>query len=332
MLTYEGKSAPIRACDRSHTKSGKHSFKKKTCFSDKLYIKTVVCGALIIAIILVKLIIPGTAEKLKDYTFRAVMGNIDYKSAIAVFGQVINGEKRLSSAVREAYSYAFSLSGEKIETSAINELKSKNKIEASVEAIEHIIPANTPKMEIENTEKAEDKTETAKETIDSTDNINGEDVVSAFIESQSEYNDIDLPANVTYDMPVLDIDGICPVLGVVSSGFGYREHPSDGQVRFHYGTDIAADKGEMVSAFSDGTVYAVGESSGYGQYIMLEHECGVQTMYAHLDEILVAGGEEITKGMNIGKVGDTGNATGPCLHFEIITDGTYVNPEYYVSW
>lgn len=278
---------------------------------------------------------PGAVGKFRDSTFKAVMGNVDYKSAVTVLGQAMGGEKKLSEALHEAYMYAFSMSSGEVETSAETKEEPVKKAETALRAVEHTPAADT----------SGDKTETQKDTAQKKDEAQAQqddsqayeedkkaDTVSAFKESQSVYADIALPANVTYEMPKLPADGISPVAGIVSSGFGYREHPSDGQVRFHYGTDIAADRGTVVSAFSDGSVYAVGESSTYGLYVILEHENGMQTMYAHLDETLVSGGETVTKGENIGKVGASGNATGPCLHFEIIEDGMYVNPEYYISW
>ncbi len=159
------------------------------------------------------------------------------------------------------------------------------------------------------------------------------DAVSAFVESQRQYTDrMELPANVTYDMPELDADCVCPAEGCVSSSFGYRVHPVDGKIRFHYGTDVAAPAGTAVSAFSGGTVRAVGDSASYGTYIIIDHPCGAVTLYAHLSRADVSAGDAVAPGDGIGAVGSTGNATGPCLHFEIRIGGQYVNPEYYVSW
>ena len=76
---------------------------------------------------------------------------------------------------------------------------------------------------------------------------------------------------------------------------------------------------------------AAGESSSLGNYIIINHD-GVESEYGHLSEILVSEGDAVSAGDVIGRVGETGNATGPCLHFELEVDGEYVNPEYYLSW
>ena len=75
---------------------------------------------------------------------------------------------------------------------------------------------------------------------------------------------------------------------------------------------------------------AVGESADYGNYIIIEHQNGISTLYAHLDNILLKTGDEVKRGDTIGKMGDTGNASSVCLHFELTQDGVYLNPEYYL--
>ena len=154
--------------------------------------------------------------------------------------------------------------------------------------------------------------------------------VEAFLESQEKYSDLSVPANVSYDMPELPFKHTSPVFGCKSSGFGYRLHPIIGGIKYHYGTDFAADTGEEVCAFADGKVRAIGEESGgYGKYIIIDHSDGYSTLYAHCSQILVSSGE-VKKGDVIAYVGQTGAATGPHLHFELMRDETYLNPEFYL--
>ena len=122
-----------------------------------------------------------------------------------------------------------------------------------------------------------------------------------------------------------------PVSGVLSSAFGYREHPVEGEERFHYGVDLAADEGMEVNCFADGTVTAVGESSSYGRYCIVAHEGGYSTLYAHCSRVVVSSGAQVARSQKIAEVGSTGMATGPHLHFELQKDGIYLNPIYYVS-
>ena len=152
----------------------------------------------------------------------------------------------------------------------------------------------------------------------------------AFLREQAQFAEAAIPANVRTDMPDLPFAYSCPVAGMESSGFGYRVHPIDGELRFHYGTDFAADSGTEVSAFADGYVYAAGTGEGYGNYLILTHEGGFASLYAHLSSFSVSEGELVRRGETIGTVGQTGNATGPHLHFELLCSDIYLNPEYYL--
>lgn len=159
----------------------------------------------------------------------------------------------------------------------------------------------------------------------------GNDVVSDFKASQAAFADRELPSHVTYEKPELTIECVAPADGSVTSGFGYRAHPSDGVVRFHYGVDIAAAEGSEVCCAAAGEVEAIGESTSYGKYVIVSHEGGVETLYAHLSEVTVSGGEQLEAGSKIGLMGSTGNATASCLHFEMLINGDYVNPLYYLE-
>lgn len=104
---------------------------------------------------------------------------------------------------------------------------------------------------------------------------------------------------------------------VITSIFGWRVHPISGGYRFHSGTDLGADQGTPVIAVTDGKVATADYLGGYGFTVILRHENNTQeSLYAHLSQILVQPGEEVTQGTVIGLVGSTGNSTGPHLHFE----------------
>ena len=81
---------------------------------------------------------------------------------------------------------------------------------------------------------------------------------------------------------------------------------------------------------ADGTVAAVGDSTSYGLYVIVKHENGVESLYAHLSEVCVKNGDTVKAGDRIGTVGETGNATAPCLHLELLVNGNYVNPGFYL--
>ena len=119
--------------------------------------------------------------------------------------------------------------------------------------------------------------------------------------------------------------------GIIGSLYGYRIHPNTNTKKFHAGLDIRAKHGNSVYAAFDGIVIEVKKSSkGYGNTIRILHENGLESLYAHLSAFLVKTGDVICKGKIIGKIGTSGNATGPHLHFEIIEDKKKINPLEYL--
>lgn len=153
--------------------------------------------------------------------------------------------------------------------------------------------------------------------------------VAAFLESQAAYAEYAVPTNVSYECPVLPFEYVSPVSGIKSSGFGYRLHPIENKVKYHYGTDFAANTGTAVTAFADGVIVAAGDSDSYGKYMIIDHSDGYSTLYAHCSELCMGCGN-VSKGDVIAKVGSTGAATGPHLHFELMCNDTYLNPEFYL--
>lgn len=153
----------------------------------------------------------------------------------------------------------------------------------------------------------------------------------AFLNEQAVYSGYAVPTNVSYAVSELPFAHTSPVAGYTSSGFGYRLHPLENKVKFHYGTDFAANSGTAVCAFADGTVLAAGQDDGYGNYVKIRHADGYTTLYGHCSKLLVRAGETVTAGQEIALVGATGKATGPHLHFELMHDGYYCNPEFYLA-
>lgn len=113
----------------------------------------------------------------------------------------------------------------------------------------------------------------------------------------------------------------------VNSPFGWRTDPIDGTTRFHNGVDLRAAYGQAVPVVGDGTVAFAGEQGGYGLTVVVRHADGIETRYAHLSSIDVQAGQSVRAGQTIGRVGQTGRATGPHLHFEVTENGRPVNPE-----
>lgn len=125
-----------------------------------------------------------------------------------------------------------------------------------------------------------------------------------------------------------------PAAGPSSSAYGWRYHPKTGEYKKHQGEDIAAAYGDPVYAAAAGQVIqAWDRNDGYGNTIVINHMNGYFTRYAHLSAFFVADGQIVQEGQLIGRVGDTGVATGPHLHFEIRIGnewGEDVNPADYI--
>lgn len=118
-----------------------------------------------------------------------------------------------------------------------------------------------------------------------------------------------------------------PTHGVLTSPFGYRTDPFTGTRRFHYGIDLANRIGTPVRATMAGTVVVIGNHpQGYGNFIVLRHARGYQSLYGHLSAILVHKGQRVVQGQKIGLMGTTGRSTGPHLHFSIYKNHRPVNP------
>ena len=103
-------------------------------------------------------------------------------------------------------------------------------------------------------------------------------------------------------------------------------HPIFGTTRTHNGIDLNGDTGDLILAANDGVVLSAGWRTGYGNAIVISHGGGYTTLYAHLYDIDVSTGQQVSGGDVIGLLGSTGWSTGPHLHFEVRLDGTALDP------
>lgn len=127
-------------------------------------------------------------------------------------------------------------------------------------------------------------------------------------------------------------NGSWPVPGYsrVSSPFGYRIHPVLGVKKLHTGIDIPAPTGTPAVAVANGTVIYSGVQGTYGNTVMIKHDNGLVSLYAHNSSLVVRVGDKVKKGQVVSKIGSTGRSTGPHLHFEIRVNGTAQNPLSYL--
>ena len=117
----------------------------------------------------------------------------------------------------------------------------------------------------------------------------------------------------------------------VTSTFGPRLDPFLGRPAMHTGIDLHEETGDAVTATADGTVTLAGPDGGYGNMVEIDHGGGLATRYAHLSAVEVSVGQRVDAGAMVGRVGSTGRATGPHLHYETRIDGTPVDPARFLK-
>ncbi len=123
---------------------------------------------------------------------------------------------------------------------------------------------------------------------------------------------------------------ITPVRGWISYGFAWRRDPFTGERAFHNGLDIVAPRGTRVLAPADAVVVKAGRMPGYGNVVYLSHGNGLTSRYAHLESFAVGPGDEVSRGAEIGSVGNTGRSLGPHLHYEVLVNKRWVDPNRYI--
>lgn len=140
------------------------------------------------------------------------------------------------------------------------------------------------------------------------------------------WNSTDLPDEVTAERPVLSAPAVHPVTGLLSCGFGPRVHPITGKDDFHTGIDIGAAGGSGIYAAWPGQVSQTGSSAIYGNFLVLDHGSGLETVYCHCRNVLAKEGEQVRAGERVAQVGSTGISTGNHLHFELRIEGKCADP------
>jgi murein DD-endopeptidase MepM/ murein hydrolase activator NlpD len=143
---------------------------------------------------------------------------------------------------------------------------------------------------------------------------------------QLEWNGDQLPAEVSAEPSVFSAPALHPVTGRLSCGFGPRVHPITGKNDFHTGIDIGAAAGSGIYAVWPGQVSQTGSSAIYGNFLVIDHGGGLETVYCHCQNVLAQKGAHIRAGERVAQVGSTGISTGSHLHLEIRINGKCTDP------
>ncbi len=146
--------------------------------------------------------------------------------------------------------------------------------------------------------------------------------------TREKLNPYKIPIDSLPDSVFIDCNNfVIPTLNVITSSFGPRRY------RYHYGTDLRVAVGDsIVSAFSGKVRIIDYEARGYGNYIVLRHDNGLETVYAHLSQVLVMHNQTVKAGELIAFGGNTGHSTGPHLHFETRYIGNAIDPEKIIDF
>lgn len=280
-----------------------------------------VCAGIFFAVVVMKITLPQGAQRVGEDLRQMNQRSIDVQSVFSAIAKAASGQSDLNGAMNEVYQAVFHpVSSGEVSPADLEVLLPKEENSWQPESWQ-----KAPPSEIRDEEEATAEEATAEETpADEAAEQQGET-------SASQVSYANLPEGVRMEQAPLGFAYTTPTQGTLSSAFGYRDHPIEGEERFHYGIDIAADTGTEVSCFADGTVSAVGESSTLGKYVMIAHDNNFTTLYAHCSKTLVSSGTSVSRGETIAQVGQTGMATGPHLHFELHEGGEFLNPIYYVT-
>ena len=269
-----------------------------------------VCLILFLAVFIGKEVWPSKIAKTGEQLLAVIHMNTDFRAAFAKLGQSMARENSMLGELGEFCVSVFAPRTEELDDGAADGALASACADGCTDIQQEI-----QSIEDEGPQPAEQ------------DLLQVGDVVGP-----AEYTGGQLPEGYSEQWLYLgEMETVVPVMGTVTSQFGYRDHPTIGRYAAHGGVDIAADSGTAVSAFAAGRVDAVGEDKDFGRWVRLSHTHGVESFYAHCSQITVNEGEEVRAGQMVALVGSSGVSTGPHLHFEIRLNGVRLDPMYYIE-
>ena len=226
--------------------------------------------------------------------------------------------------------YSIKNSSEIIPQNITNKINEILHYDINIEALQgkintYIIELNG-KTENEKEEKKEGENTLIQETLGVTENLeNNENSISDVTEEIQPVEEASSVDQMQIDVEYIkaNYSFIKPLEGQITSRFGLRENV---EPKYHTGIDIAEDQGTIIYAAMEGTVELVSGEGSYGNHFKITNG-EVTTLYAHCKTVYVKEGDYVKQGEKVAEVGETGNATGPHLHFEIIRNGQLVNPD-----
>lgn len=302
-----------------------------------------VCLALFLTIFFGKGIFPRRLEGLRDDILTLISADLDFRGALAGLGESLaDGDTALAdfgafcvevfggAELEEEQGDGADLVLPAPAEALTSELQFLNQSSEQAASIAHyaalsqfgLKPAAAPEEPVQETEEPAAAPEEPAAVP-----------AAGTVIAYSDYSGEALPEHYTMDRLSLGgLETVTPVMGRLTSRYGYREHPVLDKTLFHGGVDISGQEGDPVGAFADGTVEYTGKNDSFGLYLQVDHGNGVKSFYAHCSKIVVKKGQTVSMGEKLAEIGSTGISTGPHLHLEIKYGKTHLNPAYYVEF
>ena len=293
-----------------------------------------VCLAVFLAVFIGRGAFPGRLAQLRDGLRSLISSDADFREAFQDLGQSMTQEKSLLDQLGDFCVQVFGAVEEVPDqsqpaavpqlTSLLNQEQQFLSGEPDGKALAgHILRGAVPDTQGEPQPEQEGAAVPSEEAVPA----------AGTVLFTPDYDGLPLPENYTLDCLSLgELETTTPVLGRLTSPYGYRDHPVNGKYLFHGGVDISGNKGDPIGCFADGTVEFVGENDSYGLYLQVDHGNSVKSFYAHCSAVYVKKGQRVSLGERIAAIGDTGLATASHLHLELRCAGLRLNPGYYVEF
>lgn len=304
-------------------------------------LQLVVCLALFLAIFLWKGIFPQKLEEVRDDLLALITTDLDFQGALAELGESLAGE---GSVLADLGTFCVEVFGtgqseepgqpeEPLSTlpppeggALEDELRFLSRETDTAARITHYADLARYGLEVVSLEPEPVQEPAAPEEPAAIP-------AAGTVIAVSDYSGDPLPDNYTMDRLSLgELETVTPVMGHLTSEYGYRDHPISGRYQFHGGIDIGGQNGDPIGAFAAGTVEYIGKDDSYGLYLQVDHGNGVKSFYAHCSKIVVSKGQTVALGEKVAEIGSSGSATGPHLHLELKYNKMHLNPVYYVDF
>ena len=282
---------------------------KKQKKSKFVYFRLFICFMIICAAVVLKYTNAPIVVKLSE----KVSSELKLSEAVEVISRVTDVDEKITEVFRTSDEKP---SGETVTEPVFNE--------------DYYIGDKNEEFELEITEERKRAEDEAKKLSVETLSfqMNEEELLD---DTKAEPFKIPPPSYCSYEKVELSFKYKSPLYGIITSRYGYRDHPIIEDASFHTGLDIAAKSGTAISAFADGTVIEAGKNKTYGNYLLIEHKNGIRSFYGHNSRLSVKKGQRVKLGQKVAEVGSTGMSTGPHLHFEVRKGTTRLDPALYVS-